>query len=154
MKMQIMKYLVMSIFVFAFTLSYGQKVAGDKEAVVKTLDSYNKALERLDVKGTEKLFTEKSVVIESGSVEGTYQEYLAHHIGPELDDFKSFQFENYKVDVTITGDYAFAMETYHYTIMLKKDDKEVKRKGVATSFLKKENGTWKIVNMHNSSRKP
>ncbi|MBL7872143.1 MAG: SgcJ/EcaC family oxidoreductase [Cyclobacteriaceae bacterium] len=144
----------MSIFVFAFTLSFGQNAIGDKEAVAKTLDGYNKALERLDVKGTEKLFTEKSVVIESGSVEGTYQEYLAHHIGPELDDFKSFQFENYKVDVTITGDYAFAMETYHYTIVLKKDDKEVKRKGVATSFLKKENGMWKIVNMHNSSRKP
>lgn len=154
MKTQIMKYLVMSIFPFVFALSYGQKVPADKEAVVKTLDAYKKALEQLDVKGTEKLFTEKSVVIEGGSVEGTYAEYLAHHIGPELEDFKSFQFENYKVDVTIAGDYAFAMETYHFTIVLKKDGKEIKRKGVATSFLKKENGAWKIVNMHNSSRKP
>ncbi len=154
MKTQMMKYFAISIFVFAYALSYGQNDAGDKEAVRKTLDAYKKALERLDVKGTEKLFAENSVVIESGSVEGTYQEYLAHHIGPELEEFKSFQFENYKLDVTITGDYAFAMETYHYTIVLKKDDKEVKRKGVATSFLKKENGAWKIVNMHNSSRKP
>ena len=31
---------------------------------------------------------------------------------------------------------------------------EIKRKGVASSFLKKENGTWKIVHMDNSSRKP
>jgi len=154
MKTQIMNYLLTSIFVFAFSISYGQNVSADKEAVVKTLEAYKKALERLDVKGTEKLFTEKSLVIEAGSVEGTYQEYIAHHIGPELDDFKSFQFENYKVDVTVTGNYAFAMETYHYTIVLKKDDQEIKRKGVATSFLVKENGTWKIVNMHNSSRKP
>lgn len=154
MKTQIMNYLLTSIFVFAFSISYGQNVSADKEAVVKTLEAYKKALERLDVKGTEKLFTEKSLVIEAGSVEGTYQEYIAHHIGPELDDFKSFQFENYKVDVNVTGNYAFAMETYLYTIVLKKDDKEVKRKGVATSFLMKENGTWKIVNMHNSSRKP
>lgn len=154
MKTQIMNYLLTSIFVFAFSLSYGQNVSTDKEAVVKTLDAYKKALERLDVNGTEKLFIEKSVVIESGSVEGTYQEYLAHHIGPELDDFKSFQFENYKVDVTVAGNYAFAMETYHYTIVLKKDNQEIKRKGAATSFLMKENGTWKIVNMHNSSRKP
>jgi len=101
-------------------------------------------------------------LIESGKVEGTYQDYLAHHIGPELGDFTSFkfdpynvaEFDPYNVAVTVTGDYAFAVETYNYTIVLKKDNSEIKRKGVASSFLKKENGVWKIVHMHNSSRKP
>lgn len=154
MRTQIMRCFVISIFVLAYTLSFGQKDSGDKEAVVKTLDGYKKALERLNVNGTEKLFTENSVVIESGKVEGTYLDYLAHHIGPELGDFKSFAFENYKVEVTVAGEYAFAMETYNYTILLKKDNTEIKRKGVATSVLKKENSTWRILNMHNSSRKP
>lgn len=154
MKTKTVRYLLASILVLAYALSFGQTNSGDKAAVIKTLDGYKKALERLDVKGTEKLFEENSVIIESGSVEGTYSQYLDHHIGPELGDFKSFQFENYKVNVTVTGDYAFAMETYNYVIVLKKDNSEIKRKGVATSFLKKESGTWKIVNMHNSSRKP
>lgn len=150
-----MKKIIITSVAFALMTSAAFTVrAQSEEAVKATLAAYKNAIEKLDVKGTEKLFVENSVVIESGSVEGTYTEYLAHHIGPELEDFKSFQFENYKVDVTITGDYAFAMETYHYTIVLKKDGKEIKRKGVATSFLKKENGAWKIVNMHNSSRKP
>ncbi|HRK52699.1 MAG TPA: nuclear transport factor 2 family protein [Cyclobacteriaceae bacterium] len=154
MKSKSIGSLLTSILVLAYAFSFAQADAGDKAAVIQTLDGYKKALERLDVKGTEKLFTENSVIIESGSVEGTYLQYLDHHIGPELGDFKSFQFENYKVDVTVTGNYAFAMETYNYTIVLKKDNAEIKRKGVATSFLKKENGVWKIVNMHNSSRKP
>lgn len=126
----------------------------DEQKVKEVLSSYKDALERLDVKETEELFVANSQIIESGKVEGTYQNYLAHHIGPELGDFNSFKFENYKVEVTVTGDYAFAVETYNYTIVLKKDNSEIKRKGVASSFLKKENGTWKIVHMHNSSRKP
>lgn len=126
----------------------------DPEKVKETLSKYKAALEKLDVTGTENLFAANSQIIESGKVEGTYQDYLAHHIGPELGDFKSFKFENYKVDVTVTGDYAFAVETYNYTIILKKDNTETKRRGVASSFLKKENDTWKIVHMHNSSRKP
>lgn len=154
MKAQIIRYFIAQFFICLNALTYAQTPSSDKDAVIKTLDQYKKALERLDVKGTENLFAENSVVIESGKVEGTYGDYLAHHIGPELSDFKSFQFENYKVDVTVTGNYAFAMETYNYTIVLKKDDSEIKRKGVATSFLKKENGAWRIVNMHNSSRKP
>lgn len=124
------------------------------EKVKQTLSQYKTALEKLDVSGTENLFTAASQIIESGKVEGTYQDYLAHHIGPELGDFKSFKFENYKVEVTVAGDYAFAVETYHYAIILKKDNSEIKRKGAASSFLKKEGDAWKIVHMHNSSRKP
>lgn len=126
----------------------------EEENVKQVLTSYKNSLERLDVMGTDVLFVANSQIIESGKVEGTYQEYLAHHIGPELGDFTSFKFENYKVEVTIAGEYAFAVETYNYTIILKKDNSEIKRKGVASSFLKKENGAWKIVHMHNSSRRP
>ena len=139
-----------AIFCFAGTLS----AQSEEEKVKQVLTSYKDALEKLDVKGTDALFVASSQIIESGKVEGTYQEYLAHHIGPELGDFTSFKFDNYKVEVTVTGDYAFAVETYNYTIVLKKDNSEIKRKGVASSFLKKENGVWKIAHMHNSSRKP
>ena len=126
----------------------------DEQKIKDVLSSYKTALEKLDLKGTDVLFAANSQIIESGKVEGTYQEYLAHHIGPELGDFSAFKFDPYSVTVTVVGDYAFAVETYNYTIVLKKDKSEIKRKGVASSFLKKENGTWKIVHMHNSSRKP
>ncbi|HNP94822.1 MAG TPA: nuclear transport factor 2 family protein [Cyclobacteriaceae bacterium] len=154
MKMTVVRYSMLIILFLAQANTFAQTGHSEKDAVIKTLDAYKKSLESLDVSGTGKLFTEKSMVIESGKVEGTYQDYLAHHIGPELGDFKSFKFENYVVDVTIMGTYAFAVETYNYTIILKKDNSEIKRKGVATSLLKKESGTWKIINMHNSSRKP
>jgi len=145
------KSLVLLVLLFWAGLLQAQT---DEQKVKDVLSSYKSALEKLDVKGTDALFVTNSQIIESGKVEGTYQDYLAHHIGPELGEFVSFKLEPYNVAVTVAGDYAFAVETYNYTIVLKKDNSEVKRKGVASSFLKRENDAWKIVHMHNSSRKP
>ena len=115
-----MKKLLISL---TLLLSVGLLHAQTEEQKVKdVLSTYKSALEKLDVKGTDALFVANSQIIESGKVEGTYQEYLAHHIGPELGDFTSFKYDPYNVVVTVTGDYAFAVETYNYTIILKKDN--------------------------------
>ena len=125
----------------------------DVAMVIATLESYKKAIESLDTTGTGKLFVSKSVVIESGSIEGNFQHYLTHHLGPELDEFKSFKFSDYKADVTVDLPYAFVTESYKFMIVVKKDNSVAERKGVATSILKKENGIWRIVQTHSSSRK-
>lgn len=143
-----------SLLILLITIGHILYAQTDEQKVKDVLSSYKSALEKLDVKGTDVLFAANSQIIESGKVEGTYTDYLAHHIGPELGEFNSFKFENYNVEVTPAGNYAFAVETYDYAIVLKKDNSEIRRKGVASSFLKKENGNWKIVHMHNSSRKP
>ena len=123
------------------------------ELVKSVLKRYSNAIETLDVTGTERLFTTDSKIYESGGSEGNYAHYLEHHLTPELKEFKSFTYSDYKVEVQVDGNYAFATETYNYTIILAKDNTEVKRKGVATSVLKKVKGEWKIMISHNSSRK-
>ena len=123
-------------------------------AVRAVLSQYKNAIERLDARGTEQLFTADSAIFETGGTEGTYANYLAHHLGPELHEFKSFKFSDYKVDVHLLGPAAaHAIETYKYRIETKRGE-IVERLGVATSVLEKENGRWKIVMMHNSGRKP
>lgn len=125
----------------------------DTDAVKSVLKQYNSAVEKLDATGTQHLFTTDSKIFESGGSEGTYAHYLEHHLNPEFKEFTSFKFSDYRVNVQVDGEYAFATETYLYTIIVAKDKSEVKRKGVATSVLKKENGKWKIMISHNSSRK-
>ena len=143
--------LLLSIFIY----SHAQKTNTDDLAlVIKTMDSYKEALEHLDTAGTRKLFMMKSVVVESGSIEGNYQNYVVHHLGPELNEFKSFKFSDYKADVMIDLPYAFVTESYKYTIVIKKDNSVAERKGVAISILKTENGIWKIMQTHSSSRRP
>lgn len=136
----------------AATAQSGSRVA-DQRAVEAVLSQYKGAIERLDARGTEKLFTADAQIFETGGVEGTYANYLAHHLGPELGHFKSFKFSNYKVNVRFEGPVALATETYRYRIEPKTGD-VAERQGVATSVLKKVGGSWKIISMHNSSRRP
>lgn len=126
---------------------------GNKQDVKNVLNNYKKAIEKLDTTGVVNLFVKDSKVFEQAKEEGTIGHYLEHHLGPELKEFKSFTFSNYKVDVTVTGEYAFSTETYIYTIILAKDGKEIKSQGVATSVLKKTKEGWKIVQTHSSFRK-
>ena len=131
-----------------------QGSVAERAAVQAVLSKYKAAIERLDARGTEQLFTANSAIFETGGSEGTYANYLAHHLGPELHEFKSFKFSDYKVDVHLLGPAAaHAVETYKYRIETKKGE-VVERLGVATSILTKENGRWAIAMMHNSGRKP
>lgn len=128
----------------------------DSEAVLSVMKTYKDALQNLTTEGTFDLFAKDSEVFESGGVEGTYAHYIEHHLGPELGHFKSFTFSDYEIDAEVALPYAFTTETYIYTIVLNPDEKgesrTIKKKGVATSILKKMDGKWKIIKTHSSSR--
>lgn len=130
--------------------------SGVEAAVKAVLRQYQQAVQKLDTTGTHRLFTADSEVFESGGVEGTYRHYAAHHLAPELREFSAFTFSDYQAKVRLDGPYAFATETYTYTIGLKKDPKTpIVRKGVATSVLRKNAaGQWQIVSTHTSARTP
>ena len=135
---------------FLFFQGFAQS---DEEQVKEVIKKYHDAIEALDATGTEILFADNSAVFESGGVEGTYSNYLDHHLGPELKVFKSFTFNDYKINVQVELPFAFTTETYVYKIILAEDGREIEQKGVATSILKKTDGTWKIVQTHTSARK-
>ncbi len=133
-------------------------VSAEKEAVAAVMKSYKGAIQNLTSEGTLELFTEDAQVYESGGVEGTYANYLEHHLGPELSHFNSFIFSDYTIAIEVDLPYAFTTETYIYTIDLKANEERgtdariIKKKGVATSDLKKIDGKWKITKTHSSSR--
>lgn len=125
----------------------------DRDGAAAVLSSYKSAIERLDITDIDKLFTPDAVVIESGKVEGNFTAYRNNHLGPELREFKSFAFNNYKADIRVEGPVAIATETYTYRIVLKSGE-AIDRQGVATSVLKWNEQGWQIVTTHSSSRKP
>ena len=133
------------------TMAWGQ--TADEAAAAGVLSRYQAAIERLDASGTLDLFTEDSEIIEQGGVEGDYRTYLANHLGPELAEFASFDFDDYNVSITVAGDLAFATETYTYRIVLK-DGRTIDRQGAATSVLRRDADGWRIARQHSSSRAP
>ena len=148
--------LIFAVAIFAaqpLAAQSGAARAADSAAVRTVLSQYKSAVERLDAKGTERLFTGDSQIFENGGVEGSYANYLAKHLGPELGHFKSFKFSDYKIEVRFEGPVALTTETYNYRIETEKGE-IVERRGVATSVLKKVGRDWKILSTHGSSRKP
>lgn len=125
--------------------------AADEAAVKAVLARYQAAIERLDARGTDVLFASDSAVFETGGSEGTYADYLANHLTPELAEFKSIRFRDYHVDVRFEGPIALAAERYAYRIETR-DGAIIDQIGVTTSVLKKIGGRWKIVVSHNSGR--
>jgi hypothetical protein len=145
------KTTIFALIIIATSQVFGQDVNTEKQAVLKVMKTYKDALQNLTTEGTFDLFTE-----DSGGVEGTYAHYIEHHLGPELGHFKKFEFSDYEIDAEVDLPYAFTTETYIYTIVLNPDDKgksrTIKKKGVATSILKKIDDKWQIVKTHSSSR--
>ncbi len=125
----------------------------DRAGASAVLSAYKSAVERLDITGIDRLFADDAVVVESGKVEGNFLAYRDHHLGPELKEFKSFTFGNYRADIRLEGPIAVATETYTYRIVLKSDE-VIERLGVATSVLKWDGQSWRIISTHSSSRKP
>lgn len=119
----------------------------------KTLEAYRHAIESLDGTNMQRLFTEDAQVFENGNAEGSFSNYLAHHLEPELMEFKSFTFSNVTSNMTVLGHSAMASESYTYTIELK-DGRTIERQGVATAVLVKQDENWKIAQYHSSSRTP
>ena len=124
-----------------------------RPAIERVLTDYRSAIGRLNARGTERLFAGDSADFENGSVEGTYANYLAHHLGPELRHFRSFRFSDHRLDLWCDGAVAVATETYTYRIE-RAEGAPIERRGVTTSVLRRTGGNWQIVNMHGSSRAP
>ncbi len=161
MKIKLIKTLFITVLfgVFSFTtMNQNTNNESEKEAVEIVLKSYRDAVQNLTVENTDKLFAVNSEIFESGGSEGNYQTYKEHHLGPELKYFKSFTFNNYKIDIKVDLPYAFATESYTYEIVIAANKEKgmkkrvIKKKGIATVLLKKTDSNWKILKYHSSSR--
>ncbi len=120
------------------------------EQIVK---AYRDALVRQDASVMPALFAKDSQIFENGKSEGSFANYLEHHLGPELGHFESFTFTNPTLNIAERGDTALAVETYGFVIVLK-DGRRIERTGVATMVLIREDDAWKILRYHSSSRAP
>ena len=147
-----------SILVLMLLFTVTGLVAQSKEeaAVRNVMAIYKRAMENLDSSGTiPKLFTKDAIIYENGDPGDKVDDFVKGHMYPEFKMFHSFTYKNHKLNVIVSGNYAFTTETYDYTIVLKKDMKPIvpNSMGVATAVLTKTKDGWKIISYHSSYRK-
>jgi uncharacterized protein (TIGR02246 family) len=150
------KFLVLVVAAWGWAAASAAEPAGDEAAVHAVLTGYRQAIENRDGPAAEQYFWPDSQIYEQGGVEGDFATYLAHHLGPELHDIASFDFDGVETQVRVTGDFAYAREVYTYEIVFPEAAARapVSRRGVATSVLARRDGEWRIVVYHSSARAP
>jgi ketosteroid isomerase-like protein len=132
----------------------GQQAATRPTTPIEVSSAYLDTMDTADLNRAESLFAKESSIFEAGGVEGTWQHYREHHIGPELAEFSSFKTTKGKPEEEVSADGSMAMVAWpiEYRIVLK-GGKAVESKGTVTFVLVRENGAYKIRHMHWSSRK-
>lgn len=119
-----------------------------------TAAAYLTAMESSDLDAAEALFAGESSIFESGGVEGSWQQYRDHHIGPELHAIESFVIDRGEpTEVgSADGTMAFVAWPIEYTIRLA-DGRVIESRGTVTFVLERHDDAYRIRHLHWSSRK-
>ncbi len=130
---------------------------GDGEAPVQPQDvaaAYFAALQAPDLDAAGALFAGESSIFETGGVEGTWQHYREHHLGPEVDAIAAFTIRPKEPEVTTSEDATLAVVTWpiEYTISLK-DKRTIESRGTVTFVLVRVESSYSIRHLHWSSRR-
>jgi len=127
-----------------------ENMAGASSVAAAYLD----AMEASDLDAAEALFTKNSLIFETGGVEGAWEQYRQHHLGPEMESVSSFSTERGEVRTFASQDGTMVTVTWplEYRIVLT-DETTIHSKATLTFVLISESDTYRIVHMHWSSRR-
>ncbi len=127
--------------------------ANDAHAAVETvLERQEQAIREADMAALDALWSgsEGVYVFEQGGVDSSWAAYRDHHLGPELEALEDLDFRHEDVRIRASGDLAVA--TGRYVLTAHHDGQDIESRGVFTTALEREAGTWKIVHSHLSRR--
>lgn len=117
--------------------------------------AYLTAIEARDLDAAGALVAPDSIIFETGGVEGTWQHYREHHLGPEIDGITEFTIDSTnEPELTSSRDGSLAVITWpiKYTISLK-DERVIESRGTVTFVLAPDEATYRIRHLHWSSRR-
>jgi hypothetical protein len=90
--------------------------------------------------------------VESGGQNAGLTDLIEHHVVPEGEHLKDFSLKFENIEVTIEGDFAWAIADVEVYARLKSDDRVIDKKGYETFLFRKIDGAWKVVHTHSSTR--
>ncbi len=131
-------------------VSAGQSQLQPKEVAA----AYFAAIQESDLSAAGALFASESSIFETGGVEGTWDHYRDHHLGPEIDGIAHFEISLKDPEITESDDATLVVLAWpiDYTILLK-DQRTIRSRGTVTFVLYRQDGAYQIRHLHWSSRR-
>ena len=128
-------------------LAYAQD--SEKQAISKTLADFEKAMVENDSESASSLLHDNVIIMEGDGTE-TKEEYLSHHFHSDGRFLNAMNRELIAEKINIADNIAWVSTIT--TLKGTYSDRDIDMTSLELAVLMKENGNWKIVALHWSSR--
>lgn len=121
--------------------------SGDADDVVAALNAYSAAIGAMDIDAAGELVTSDFLIFEGAGVNRGWADYRDHHLGPELEMFKTISFELSEIEAEVGGDLAWA--SFRYATHIEMPERVSDSTGVGTAVLVQgSDGRWRLRHLH------
>lgn len=128
------------------------KPASGEAAVLASVAAYRSAIAEGSLDKLAAVVEPELTIMEGTHLNRGWADYRDNHIGPEMKEWKAFRVADPTVvDVSVAGDWAYAVSRATYTIVL--PTKTVVLESAETFVLLRRDGSWRVRHVHSSSRK-
>lgn len=138
---------ILGLAIAAASMTQAAAASSPKEA----LAAFHAALAAGDKAGVLNLMTPDVAIYEAGRVERSRDEYASHHLGGDMEFAKTATRRVLKQSERADGSMAVIWQETETSGTSR--GKPIHVLGTETALLEKQDGTWRIVHVHWSSRK-
>ncbi len=136
------------LFIIGTSIVVAQHSDAEKN-VIRTLNTFHEAIIDNDSQAAKDLLSESVRILEGGNIE-TKEEYLSHHFHSDGKFLSAMKREIESQNVMIEGNTAWVSTQTHTWGTY--SDRELDLNSLELAVLKKEEGDWKVIALHWSSR--
>jgi ketosteroid isomerase-like protein len=123
----------------------------DTAQVRATIEALFAAAERGDMDELGRIYSgEDLTVIEGAGIDRGWARYRDHHLGPELEAFRNFEYRPSQIEPHVSGDVAWAI--FRYSLRADYRDQRLDQVGRGTAILERRDGRWVVRHTQTSSR--
>jgi len=145
-----MKKLTYTFIVLAFSsVAIFAQQSTEKEMIAKTLSDLETAIVENDSEKAGAILHDDVTILEGGGME-TKSQYLSHHFHSDGKFLGVINREEVSQDIKIEGNVAWVTSKTKMTGTY--SDRDIDLSSLELAVLKKENGMWRVVALHWSSR--
>lgn len=126
-----------------------QSMTGE-EQVREVIRALFTAVERGDVAALDTLYAADVTVVEGAGIDRGWTAYRDHHLLPELERFRNFQYRPSEIEAHSAGDHGWAI--FRYSIRAEMGERSIDAVGRGTAILERRDGRWVVRHTQTSSR--
>ncbi|MBO6571240.1 MAG: nuclear transport factor 2 family protein [Balneola sp.] len=145
-----MKKLTYTLVVLAFSsIALFAQQSTEKEMIAKTLNDLETAIVENDSEKAGEILHDDVTILEGGGME-TKSQYLSHHFHSDGKFLSAMNREELSQEISVEGNMAWVTSKTKMTGTY--SGRDIDLSSLELAVLKKENGMWRVIALHWSSR--